>query len=72
MKKVLIIAIIGLLFASCEKDEPDYREKFAGRYSCIVERDGYERGRGVINKSYLDTIEVGMVDDSSLTFFSFK
>ena len=73
MKKLLIIVITGLLFASCEKDEPDYREKFVGRYSCTVDSYSFNAPSGDSRtETYLDTIEVGMVEDSMLTFHSVK
>lgn len=73
MKKLLIIVITGLLFASCEKDEPDYREKFVGKYECVVDYYSFNAPSGYSRaETYLDTIEVGMIEDSSLTFHSEK
>ncbi len=71
MKKILILSLIGLLFASCKKDEKDYREDFVGTYSCAID-EHYQRadtGEDTHTMS-VDTIEVGMVDDSMLYFKS--
>lgn len=73
MKKLLIIAIAGLLFTSCEKGEPDYREKFVGRYECTVDSYSFHAPSGDYStETYLDTIEVGMAEDSMLTLLSVK
>ena len=71
MKKILILSLIGLLFASCKKDEKDYREDFVGTYSCAIDEHYQRADTGEDTHSMsVDTIEVGMVDDSMLYFKS--
>lgn len=73
MRKVLFIAIIGLLFASCEKDNGDYRDNFVGVYSCTIDYYGYDfydfRDEEHY-RTYMDTIAVEMAGDSMLCFKS--
>lgn len=69
MRKVLIVVLIGLLFAGCEKDEPDYRVKYVGTYACSYEETFIINSDIRYNKG-ADTIEVGFVDDSMLYFKS--
>ena len=71
MKKILIVTLIGLLFTSCKKDEEDYRKCFVGAYSCAVDKHYYRADTYTdTNTMSVDTIEVGMVDDSMLYFKS--
>ena len=71
MKKILIVVLIGFLFASCKQDEKDYREGFVGAYSCVTYKCYYRADLGIDTLTMEgDTIEVGMVDDSMLYFKS--
>lgn len=63
MRNVLIIAIMGLLFASCEKDKDDYRDDFVGTYECSYKEFLY--GDTIAG---VDTFVVGKVYKSMLNF----
>jgi len=71
MKKTLIITLIGLLLVSCEKDsELDYRARYVGKYACSYEENISREWDQHYTIVGVDTIEVGIVDDSMLYFKS--
>ena len=67
--KIALLAIIVISFASCEKEDYDYRNKFVGKYKCTIDTEGGTVSGGYffdINTNWQDTVIVSKTKDSSI------